>query len=163
MTALPITAEQLKLIRKATTVVFRTMHGRSKLEASVAKYGETDSAIRTEVTCNHRLDYYPVGSGDYSYGREIESAFHMEHSAQQSQEWLTIAGFMRAADELELLWVANNSTESIRDAHLVADQLKLRISRKGKLYTFLIRCQCGEDNSARLVKVKPYVKEIAAA
>jgi len=170
-----LTAEDVSALRKAESVTFHLNTGGffSGIRVSLRSY-TGDQRIYTAT--EQRLFPQP-DSGDRQ--REIVPAentaggftehashvlgghgtecFHMIHSAQYDQEWLTVAGLLKAGDEIHLNWTADAHTNGLmRDNSLHGDRLRLCIVRPSKVrLMFAIATSVSYDNSARMVRLVP--------
>lgn len=95
-------------------------------------------------------------------------AFELIHVSQYNQEWQTIVGLLRAGDEIELHWSADNfangyveAADVVRDCgagghvgkQLHADALHLKVCRNGKQkYSFLLEVSICPNNTARMIQ-----------
>lgn len=80
------------------------------------------------------------------------TAYEYEGTAQYSKTWSTLVSLFRAGDELQLLWLADNNSETIRLADLHTDQLDINVKRGDKEMRFHVSTRITPDNSARMIK-----------
>lgn len=80
------------------------------------------------------------------------SCFYMIHSAQFTECWPTIPRLLKVGDRLALRWVADNNTETLNDASLHNDQLRLHVHRDPGRLVFPIATSVCPDNSARMIR-----------
>lgn len=102
--ASPLTAEDIKALRKATTICLRYNGYNAQIEAINRKFGETNET-RREMRTNHKATVY-AGLDGSTYSHEMREAFAYISSAQYSPHWLTIASLLKPGDVLRLVWVA---------------------------------------------------------
>ena len=79
------------------------------------------------------------------------ACFYMIHSAQFSACWPTIPRLLKVGDRLALHWVADCNTETLTDAGLHNDQLRLYVHRAGDRLVLPIATSVCPDNSARMI------------
>lgn len=162
-----LTADDVKALRKAETVIFRLRQGRYTIEAGIGK-ALSDNRPYTDV--QRRL--FPdraYGSSDRdrtltvsgyicSYaGRptsEDSNCFAMIFNANYAETWKTIAGLLRAGDELSLTFKGDAHTnEALRKVGMHGDVLVLNVHRTdGSTMTFEVAHSTGPDNTARMVQ-----------
>jgi hypothetical protein len=98
-------------------------------------------------------------------GPDNAGCFAMEHNAKWSEEWQTVAHFLKAGDVITLAWsadgIANGYLRGAKVAQgnehgagmfLHGDTLRLKIKRGDKRFAFLIDVSCCPDNSARMIR-----------
>jgi hypothetical protein len=78
--------------------------------------------------------------------------FHMIGSAQFTECWPTIPRLLKTRDRLALRWVADNNTETLTDARLHHDQLRLYVHRAAGRLVFPIAASVCPDNTARMIR-----------
>jgi len=127
----PITTDFLRALRKATDIIFRVSAGRATLEAvKRAKDHALEGELKATLDVGCKFTTYDEGRS--SYLEQVWVAFDMIQTAQLDEAWQTIASSLRTGDELLLRWVSNNSTDNLRNAGLVQDELQLEVLRTSK-------------------------------
>ena len=175
----PLTAEDVKALKKAEKIIFRYYQGNATIEASLdgSRFsGESDTRIftaaqqmiypRTDGSMNaDRVRIIHVEGGVSAYtvhsslrrGGEGSQAFAWFPSAQYSDRWWTISSLLRVGDTLSLAFEADGYSNGItREAGVHADTLTLRIRRQGaqRDLVLLVDVSVCYDNSARMVRAQ---------
>jgi hypothetical protein len=158
----PLDRQDVAALRAADSVTFHTHKGRAFIKAHKRPapgrdvysareqrlYPVTDGTERTrEITADHSI------LGCESGWAELKdaAAFYMIGTAQFSATWPTIAELIRAGDQLQLVWTADNNSQYITNAGLHADELALGITRGDRTMTLKIGYSVAPDNSARMI------------
>ena len=99
-----------------------------------------------------------MGTDVYRDDLKGYTAFAWFSQAQYADcTWQTIASILKVGDELTLYWQRGGlSHQTMRDAGLHGDALYLRVRRGDKRLVFLIDTYCGQDNTARMVRLSGY-------
>lgn len=153
-----ITKVELAALRKADTVCFdrywRDGDEFSKIRAiKDAKRTEADpyaEEITVSIFVESTVRDYDASSSDR------HTCFHMIHSPQYSEEWMTIVGLLKAGDDLVLRWTAGNSNGYLDEAGLHRDELALVVMRGKRRMVFRIATSVCKDNTARMVRRSEY-------
>lgn len=115
-----------------------------------------DSVRLLRIAVGSRINSYGASRG--TGARSCSASVSMPRF---DAEWATVVNFLKAGDEIHLLWEANNNNQYLDDAKLVRDELHLEVWRKGhridpnigrRVGSFLLEVYVGEPNSARLVR-----------
>jgi hypothetical protein len=157
----------LAALRMADTISFHHTDGNSLIRATKeAKVTERNPFAAREtfiaVPCNARISDYEreAGEGTETYGERLKNytAFAWQSHAQSMDDpWQTIASSLQVGDELTLHWLRGGfSTVAMKSVNLHCDALYLRVRRGNKRLTFLVEFYCGEDNTARMVRLTGY-------
>lgn len=93
----------------------------------------------------------PARSTVRSYD-EIGPAAVAYHYMYPGKTWRTITELLRKGDALWVEWVADNNNQNHQAVNYHADQLFLHVKRGDRELTFLIACQVGPHNSARMIR-----------
>lgn len=151
-----LTTDDIKALRKADDVSFHKLGtGSSHIRATkrtrnTGVFSGSEDSFR-EIAVGSMLHDYEQDSVNRC--GECWSAFEMIHSAECCLAWQTIAGLLRAQDEIVLLWGHGAAgTIGIRDAGMVGDTLSLAVLRGEKTLCFRISTRVGHDNTARMIR-----------
>ena len=164
-----LTAQDIRALAKADSVVFRHWQGRTTIEAGL---GDSLDGDRVYTAVEQRT--FPLAEGRlYSRVRTLEvdgvvsgydreethssleraSAFWMIHSARFSIAWTSIVSLLRTGDFLSLHFRGDaNSNDYVKGAGLHADRLDLVIERGDKRLVFILAVSVCADNTARMVR-----------
>jgi len=166
-----LSKEDIRALRAATSVHARRIDGASQLEAHLESplddtWTDSSAARRRTIPCRERLTIYRR-NGTERYGDSYPDVTAFAYSIGGSYDlpWRTIVSLLRAGDEIELHWIAGNSSGYLDAAHgkcadsevefhgLCRDELDLTVYRSGKQrYSFHVdTCVC-PDNSARTIR-----------
>lgn len=168
-----LTADDVKALRRAETVVFRLRNGRYTIEAGIGWMTEARTYTAAEQRIFPDLStgsserervietfgaIQPYGSGTYT--ARYSTGFAMINSAQFTQTWITIASLLRAGDVLSLRFLADAHTnDNLRKAGLHGDVLRLDVTRDqghlvidGTVLAFDVISSTSPDNTARMVR-----------
>ena len=168
-----ITVADIKALRTADTVSARRSGGQSQLEATRRTDKEEDIFTSDRdstriIPTRDRVMAYKRCETTSTEGFD-PSCFAYSFGGGHNETWTTIAGLLRAGDELELEWIAGNNSGYLNAAEGVCDdggggitipfkglhhdQLRLRIIRQGKRgYLFNLADSICPDNSARMIR-----------
>jgi hypothetical protein len=149
---LPVTAQDLRALRHADSVVFRHHQGQSTIEAN-----KDGSHTKDGFDVKHTV--YVAGEvRDHDrarmYGREQHAAFYMVSGAQYSDTLLTLLRKIRPGDQLTLRWTAANDNQNDEAVGWHRDELRLIVQRdqQKRADVYLVAAQHGPDNTARMVR-----------
>lgn len=172
VTAVELSADDLRALRTADTVSFHYYDGRGYIQLTINDsandarilsateqrafpQGVDMSAARRRII-DVSTDMHGYGSDGWSsWNASTEpraAGFAMVSSAQYSEVWRTLASILRKGDRLTLQWVADNNTDNIRSANLHSDHLKLSVQRGETRLTFNLMTSVCPDNSARMIR-----------
>lgn len=191
-----LTAQDIKALRQADSVCFFHFAKRprvgdnpavcrpslpgviaaSKRVRDPGPFDEREKTHRIEgLTSRVTIHEDPRPWGDRNY----QHCFAMIHGAQHSLEWQTVAGFLKAGDIVELVWVGADDNGYLRSAvttdtkrdgeasdfgvhnvgcRLYHDKLYLTVRRRSggkaaeKRYQFWVNDNISPDNSARMIR-----------
>jgi len=154
-------------LRQADRISFHHTDGTSLIRATKEhKPTERDpfAPRETDITvpCKARITDYDCGGclGTDVYRDDLKgyTGFAWFSQAQYADcTWQTIASILKVGDELTLYWQrCGLSHQTMRDAGLHGDALYLRVRRGDKRLVFLIDTYCGQDNTARMVRLSGY-------
>ena len=151
----PLTKIQIAQLRNADSIVFRHTQGESRIEADKKANPQTGFDQTVFISTNYVLDDYAGFGGGLD--KKIENkkfkGFSWISSSQYCDLWQTIASFLRAGDILTLYWIHSDNSESLESAGFSCDELRLKIERGNKDYTFLIQTAVTHRNSlGRMIK-----------
>lgn len=168
----PLTAQDIKALRTAETVVFRHYKGDATIEASLRDHMDGGRVYTAEqqrlfpvtpgvderqrvLTVNGLITYYD-DTTRRTTGPEA-TAFEMIHSAQYSQTWQTIASMLKVGDVLTIHFNGDryaNGYSHKTDLHI--DGLNLDVKRGKQDLSFIVAVSVAPANSARMVKPKGF-------
>lgn len=163
-----LTKIDIAALRKADRIVFRSEWGNTHHIEAIKKAPEATerdpfpAERRHRVEVSGRISDYAEGSFGGAWRVESFEAFEMEHSAQHSDEWQTIAGLLREGDQLILAWVHENNSPALRDAGVCRDELRLVILRGDKRLTFFVSSRVQTSTRFRMVRVTHKAEQVAA-
>jgi hypothetical protein len=145
-TTYALDAMRVRALREADTIVFRhpgLIECAKKLKNPTPWEDERSIAVPAKST----FTYY----GKTFYKR----ASYMLHSSQFDREWQTVARLVKPGDELELEWIADNTSQFMDARNLTRDECRLHIVRGGKwALSFNIGVEVNDPGSlCRMVKV----------
>lgn len=163
-----LTADDLAALRAARSIGFYRYNG----ETFIRAFLDNGSAILT--VRQQRL--FPL-TPDYSNDRERRMSIpgrvsgyteprgmgmwndQSEPAAElyalvytYSDEVRTVLTHARPGDVLSFSGIGSNDTDNLRAAGLHCDELKVHLSRGGKVSTYLVEFRISPDNSARMIK-----------
>ena len=143
----PLTREQVKAIKEATTVVFRHGAGGGVMELTKETkdktYG-TPYEVRLEI---------PVTSVIVGKTAPMKEAVAVLTSAQYNNVWRSVASLLKPDDKIKLEFQADywRPHEGYEDIHL--DTLIFKIDRKNAYLDFMIEVSvCRDGYQFRMVK-----------
>lgn len=144
-----LTKQELRALRNADDIVFRFFNGKHTIEPiRRADHSDTGFEQRIEIEVGGSVENL-----DWHSTAVVTSGFEMVNASQFNKEMRTIVGFLKVGDVLELKWVANNNSENMVRAGLVADELRLEVRRGKKVFYFNLEYSITPANSlARLVR-----------
>lgn len=134
----PLTADELKALRKATGISFHYRDGKAFVGATIEHdpgdgFGRRE--IRREIPAQFKATIY---ERDLSSGRtEPTSCFWSLISARVTPEWATLKSMLRTDDELILHWTGANNSEAVREAGFMVDEFRVEVRRWNKERTKL--------------------------
>lgn len=138
-----ITAEQLKALRNADTIVFRYSPEATTIEAvrSVDPsdgYGERDLRVSIPVEDAVVTNYACQNPVDGSLFRTVSSAAWVLGASQYNATVSTfLRQILRKGDRIRPVFVAGNDSAAVRDAKLTVDELHVNLDRgQGRALTF---------------------------
>ena len=131
-----LTTAEVKALRNADSVLFsfgadpmRTnKHYIGAIKRGKDEFGEVDRTLVIPVAGYFR-NYATTGQGGVG---EPKSAFASIHSARFDHAWMTVAETVRVGDDITLHWILSNNTETLKEAGLAHDYLKLQIRRDSR-------------------------------
>lgn len=159
--AISLTKMDIAALRQCDLVSFHhSRDGHSFINATKrCQKTEADPFARDmdyRVSCETYFTSYEPASR--SYYRPTFIGFEMIYSYTHDNAWRTIANLLRADDLVILHWEHGSlSSETLRDAGLVGDELKLDVVRGKQKLTFNLSAQVGRsDGAARMIRdVRP--------
>lgn len=164
--AQPLTADDVKAMRQATSLSFRGYPGESRIsafldEADEPRSGDPKRRIfpDTSFTGARVRHVFVEGSVDtYRSDMAATSGVTSITSGRYNREWATVASLLKAGDTLALRFVGDRFGNQVtRAARLYPDTLSLEVTRRtGERLTFLLAVQVSPDNSAKMVRERPY-------
>jgi hypothetical protein len=179
MTGVPdparLTRDDIAALRCADTVSFHYNQRRGFIHADLDDHAGDrriftarqqrlfpDTAIlgrQRKVPVSTRMSGYDTAARGIAWTRDDApqvSAFHLISSVRFNRVWQTIVGLLAVGDEIRLVWLADNNTETLREANLHADELTLIAIRRGRRevrhLAFFIAHAVRLDNSARMIR-----------
>lgn len=149
----PITAAQSRALRNADAIVFHHRDGQGYIRAiQRAEHSPTgfEQEVRVDAHQSSITDYHPPIGRD---GDRYDAAVVFT-SAQYHDTCRTLVKHLRTGQSFTLAWVRNNNSPVTNEAHMVRDELRIRIGKvDGKTAdTFLVDVYVGWDNTARMVR-----------
>lgn len=150
----------IQALRQADRISFHRHNGESSVVCTkeMRRAGPFEERERKhEIPCQDTIRAYNGPDGDYQDARAAQ-CFEMIHSAQVSETWRTIAGLVRAGDEIELEWIANDANGYLKSAtsegrQLYHDKLYLHIRRGGRrALSFYLDDSICPNNTARMIR-----------
>lgn len=169
MPVLPLSSDDIKALKAATTVSFVFHNMVSDWERqhyiravkTITEDGFERDLEKTVAVDGNIHDY----QGGWMYPEEERKQYHGGYtayasiqSAQFATHWRTILGHLRAGDKLILRWLAANDTETLVRAGLHHDELWLRVERttaagNKQTFEYFLDDRITPDNStARMVR-----------
>lgn len=143
-----ITREDIKEMKRADSIVFRTRDGKTTMEC-IIQAKNTKKTKRSEQT-------YILEVGNAS--KQVKKAFSMNHSTKMDGVMQTIFSLLKDGDEISLLWGRDYLTNQYhKKNNLHEDALYMIVIRRGsndKRFEFMIDASTCEDNSARMIDYK---------
>jgi hypothetical protein len=138
--AASLTTIDIAALRRADRVCFVHRDRQSYIRAIKAiarsKANPFTDELEYRIECGTRFTSYEPNEG-YFFPRPDFDAFEMEHNAQSSLQWQTIAGLLKPGDQLTLHWVRGAMNTLSADAiNWVGDTLKLLVTRRDKHLCF---------------------------
>ena len=141
-----LTAVELRELRRARRLVFTAEGEGRQLSGTIRTVREArGKEIETEIGVGASLHYY----AEEPSGRV--TCFTMAHFVTEDKRtWMRS---LRAGDRVTLQFTRDNSTDSIRAARLVRDELRLVIRRGERLIgSYLIDIYVGPGSITRMVR-----------
>jgi hypothetical protein len=113
-----------------------------------------DRRARDIATEGSVTGYGEAGSFGFAWNtRSTEPGPSCFYSVHDRDVWTTITQTLRVGDELHVHWRADNNTDTIRQANLHADEVRLIVRHEGKPNaTYRVGNAITPDNSARMVR-----------
>lgn len=120
-------------------------------------FPETDESwrMRTILVDTSMYGYTDDGSTNWSIanGDHPTATGYASITAPRSAlEWHTTVSMLKEGDILTLSWIADNNSETIRQARLHVDRVSLYVKRGDKKLQFHLQTAITYDNSARMIK-----------
>lgn len=158
---------QIAALRKADTISFHHNDGKSYIVATKRKERtERDpfaDDVRVNIRCKWSLVNYESNDPNDAHASAFSApaipgdkfkAFEMLHSPSHTDHWQTTASLLKPGDVLTLKWVrGGKTTDGMRDAQFVGDDLFLRVQRGDKSLTFHVGDTiCQRYSTARMVR-----------
>lgn len=158
-----LTSADVKALRSADRISFHLADGQSIIRAHRDREhtptGFDDSVDIHAATTLTRHRGWLAGDDQHTAlaraPREAVRGFAYHGSAQYSLDARTWLQSLRTGDMLTLDWTADNNSETLRDAGLHADELRVQITgrKTGTPPTFLIDYVINPGNSARMLRL----------
>ena len=160
-----ISADDVKAMRTADTISFHFNRSEgstiraTKRVKNPGPFGDRER--QHEIKCGtHFMGKHESG---LRVATDNASCFEMIMSAEHSEHWQTVAGFLKAGDILRLHWYADamsngyvedsvTNNEVARGYRLHADALYLKVTRGEKRYAFLLDVSVCPSNTARMIR-----------
>ena len=168
-----LTTDEVSALRTGEAISFHHRQDGPFIRATL----DTIAATRTYTAREQRLfpetrdtghadraRIIPVTSSIFGYNDEgVTGWTHHDHpdalcvaminAATHHDLWPTIAALVRPGDRLHLHWIANNSTDLLRQAELVQDYLHLAVIRAGRSMTFAVADEvCDPHFPVRMIR-----------
>lgn len=160
-TAIRITSEQAKALRKADSLVFHFNNGEHYIRAikeDKDEFGVREREVRIDV--QGRVEVY--GRYKHNLG-EVEQCSEVCTHAQMDKNIQTAFAGIRKDDIVYLRWIANNNNQYLDNAGLYQDYLYLQVHRGGmnsNVKEYFIATSITPNNSAKMCKhtSTPYMR-----
>lgn len=169
-----ISANDVKALRTADTVSFHHYQDGGEIRASKwnrsrGPFDDCEKKYSIAVLSSFAGKFTTTADDDDETGERVtadnSACFAMEHCASYSEEWQTVAHFLRAGDVLTLHWCADGiangyfkgatvrqSAEVGAGMLLYADTLRLKVKRGEKRFSFFLDVSICPNNSARMIR-----------
>ncbi len=171
-TEFALTKDQVRALRTADHICFDHCQKRDEHSSGIRAIKVGPPPWREETTLR-----IPTMSSVFIHSEAKEIDYDTRHGLyarcfeliySYNEEWQTIAGLLKAGDEIELRWVGSDDNGYLRRSRVTErdntfssslgepchhDKLYVHIRRGGKRkYSFYLADQICPDNSARMIK-----------
>jgi len=156
-----LTSADVKALRSADRLSFHLIDGQSIIRAHrdrehTATGFEDSVDIHAATTLTRYSGWLTTDADALARApREAVVGFAFQGSAQYNRDTRTWLAALRTGDTLTLAWSADNNSETLRDAGLHADELRIVITgrKTGTSPTFLVEYGINPGNSARMIRL----------
>ena len=148
---MPLTTDDIKALRQATSVTFHfTAVGQGDDGTTVTARRDTKDSVFGDSTAERRFDTEKAAftlHGPQRSSRGGPAKAVCNFNAEHNDLWNTVVADLRVGDKLTPLWVANNDTEILKEAELHNDEFYLKVNRGDKTKTYWLDARITPDGS----------------